>query len=109
RSSWARPARSCTRRRHRRTGAGWRKRRAARLGTCSRLCHEPKTETLSVIQPVRELDEEDVLRLHRENIADVAAEAKSARHRVVLARLLPDDEQRGARLVLPPQDVGRAK
>ena len=62
-----------------------------------------------VVEPVAELHEEDVARGRREQAAEVAAEAEVALVAVLLAALLPDDEQRRARPVFPAQHVGRAE
>jgi hypothetical protein len=59
------------------------------------------------VQPVGQLDEEDVVGRRAKDGVRVPAEPESTRHEVVLPSLLPDDEERRARLVFPPQDVRR--
>src|SRR5438876_11268832 len=71
-------------------------------------CRGPRPERALVVEPVRELDEEDVLRRHAEDAVKVASEIEAARNREIRSRLLPHDKQRRARLVLPTKHVGSA-
>src|SRR4051794_30064589 len=86
----------CTLRRRRTGEVRPRKRREASNGT---------SINYLIIQPIRQLHQKNVARRNAEDVVNVPPEAESDRHRVVLARLLPDDEQRRTGLVFPAENV----
>src|SRR5688572_27425089 len=64
---------------------------------------------LSPAEPVRHLDQEDVLAIGFPDVAECVAQAERSPRNLLLPILLPDEEERRARPKFPPQDRIRSK